>query len=111
MPIGRSLNRLVDLQTVSKSTDGEATVTYANSVTSIPAEVMYRGGGERVSGVEVVAEANRVVRMRFREDITAQTRLVVQSTGGNESLNVLAYGDPTGERREIIVQCKQEQST
>ena len=60
-------------------------------------------GTELVEAQQTAAEVSHQVRMRYRDDVNAEHRVVHRG----RNLNILSVTDPDERRRELILLCKE----
>lgn len=96
--------------TVIQDEYGEPIETWANlaTVPTVWANVASRAAGERfISGAEQVqSQITHTVRIRYRDDVTVQMRLV----WGVSLLQIENVIDPNGRKSDLVLMCKEVQS-
>lgn len=108
MEAGRLRNR-IDIQRPTKAPDTENEYGQAEPpefVTvshGVPAEVRPLRAYEIVRAQQPVMDTDHVVRMRYREDVTPDCRLL----WGDKKLYVTGIIDVGGRRRELEVMCRE----
>lgn len=63
----------------------------------------FASGSESLRASTPVATVTHVVTMRYRDDLRANWRLVEQDTSPEQSLQIVSFGDPTGDAEELRV--------
>lgn len=105
---GSMYRHRVTLQTASESTAdsyGETTGTWANAATGIPAEVRIIGETEGDAGKQVQGHATATVTMRYRSDVTQESRFL----WGSRYLYVTGVM-PDVRNREIVCNCAEKRT-
>jgi SPP1 family predicted phage head-tail adaptor len=87
--------------TESGGTYGSSEPTYGTG-TEIWAEVKYVRGTESYRSHRIVADADYMIRVRKRSDVTPKTRI----TWGSLTLDVISAGAPDPRGDETVIQCK-----
>lgn len=70
------------------------------------ANVTATGGGEIVKDDAPQASTTYTVRMRYRDDVTAEDRLVRRG----KTLEIVSVIDPDGRRRELLIQAMEHRA-
>jgi len=103
MRAGQLRHRItIQQDTGSEDAAGQVVESWAAWLSNEPAEVIETGGAERVFGQQVDATATHVVRIRYREGVTEQMRIV----WGGRLLGISNARDRDGRRRELWISCK-----
>lgn len=100
-----TLRQRITLQEATDTQDaaGQPIRSWSNRLTGIPARVETVSGGEAVRGRQVLAETTTLLTIRYISGLTSAMRVV----WGDRILGVLRVNDPTGERRELRIECKE----
>ncbi|MCU0871778.1 MAG: phage head closure protein [Pirellulaceae bacterium] len=103
LPSGR-LRERITIQSASWARDaaGQPIPTWTNLATIVPAEVLAANGGETVRGRQVHAEANYVIVVRYRSDVTVEHRVLWNGL----YLQIVWTGDPWGDRRTTRIEAR-----
>lgn len=104
MPRAGDLNQRVTLQSATEAPDavGQSVKTWT-TVSKLWARITPVGGGESVSGKQVVADASHAVTIRHRDDVTPRMRLL----WGSRVLEIAAVDDPDGLRTDLVLSCRE----
>ena len=99
------LNQFCEIQTQKLTTTGEPAQTWQSirSGRNVPVEILAVGGGERIRGQQIEATATTMLMMHFRDDVSPRMRVRV----GDRVLGIVRSYDPDGQRRELVLQCKE----
>lgn len=102
LPIGRLSHRLT-LEREARSGDGGGGAVVAwEQAADMWGAVEDLNGTERVRGDRISGEANAMITVRFRDDITPAMRF----RNGMRVYNILAVLDGDGQRRYLRCQCQ-----
>ena len=106
MRAGR-LRHCIDIQkpTATADSSGQMVEAWTSYVAqNVPAEILGVAGGETMRGRQVDADATSMVTIRWRDDVNPTHRIKY----GSRTLNIISAYDPTGDRVELQIQCREE---
>lgn len=104
MLFASELTSRIDIQSPTLvNTNGEATETWATIARHVPAQIVPRESMTTKQAAGVKSMTSHLVRMRYREDVTSQCRLV----RGTRYLNILGPPRRVPEARpeELVMEC------
>lgn len=101
-----ALAHRVTIQQDTPTSDGQGGRTVTTSTLArVWAEVVPLSGRELLQAQAIGSQVSYRVRVRFREDITPQMRLVLPSTFGGQTLQIHAVRVEGGLRESLVLDC------